>query len=143
MSQLVNAKKRKIKDLKSFNENKDGKLIINNSSDDENEKKPEISEDYYKQSLHSEVAFTRTPDGRVKFVKKRKREEQEQDGEQHVGKRWNTKSKPKIEKEDVSRMLGSKYKAKKAGGDIKRSGMEDPYAYIPLKGTIVGNMYRY
>lgn len=27
---------------------------------------------------------------------------------------------------------GAEYKAKKAGGDVKKKGKPDPYAYIPL-----------
>ena len=144
VSQLVNSKKSKKNNVtKPFSSNKEGRLIINESdSENEIEKPQPISEDYYKQSLHSEVAFTRTPDGRIKFVKKRKRDDDEgEQGENQPGKRWNAKNKRKeTNQEDVSRMLGKQYKAKKAGGDVKRPGMEDPYAYIPLKGTIVGNM---
>jgi ribosomal RNA-processing protein 12 len=28
--------------------------------------------------------------------------------------------------------IGKEYKAKKAGGDIKKKGKPDPYAYVPL-----------
>ena len=137
---LVNEKKRRNVTAKGdkFKSNEQGLLIINDSDEEMEKEQAPVSEDYYKQSLHSEVAFTRTADGRVKFLNKRKLQETEQ--ETPVGKRWNSKNSKKEQKHDVSRMLGQQYKAKKAGGDVKRAGMEDPYAYIPLKGTIVGNM---
>ena len=140
ISHLVNEKKRRSITAKcdKFKSNEQGLLIINDSDEEMEKEDTPVSEDYYKQSLHSEVAFTRTADGRVKFLNKRKR--QETDQETPVGKRWNSKTSKKEQKQDVSKMLGLQYKAKKAGGDVKRAGMEDPYAYIPLKGTIVGNM---
>lgn len=115
-----------------------------------NTKKPEISEDYYKQSLASEVAFTRSADGKVKFLKRKRLDEKEgidntyENGQadKAVGKRWHSNNNKKKEgpETDYNQMLGRQYKAKKARGDVKKSGMADPYAYIPLTGKIVGNM---
>jgi ribosomal RNA-processing protein 12 len=145
----------------TFKTGSNGRILIQ-ESDDENmmdvddgkiAKRPqgEISEDYYKQSLASEVSFTRTADGRVKFLK-RKRGEQDDSittyengtADTDVGKRWHSgykKGKTDNSGLDMSQMLGRQYKAKKAKGDVKRAGMADPYAYIPLSGKIVGNMY--
>ena len=113
----------------------------------------EISEDYYKQSLASEVSFTRTADGRVKFLKRKRGEQDEatatyENGtaDTEVGKRWHSgykKGKASTTESsglDMTQMLGRQYKAKKAKGDVKKAGMADPYAYIPLSGKIVGNM---
>lgn len=155
------------KDGADFKTGAHGRMIIDesNSEDDDNganvvnvkRPKEEISEDYYKQSLASEVSFTRTADGRVKFVK-RKRGDAVEDGaattfengaaDTQVGRRWHAgfKRSKKDEKEavnanaNVNEMLGRQYKAKKAKGDVKKAGMPDPYAYIPLSGKIVGNM---
>jgi ribosomal RNA-processing protein 12 len=121
----------------------DGKLVLENS-DDKTAANNERNEDYYKQSLTSEVSFSRTADGRVKF-NKRKRNADEDTGEIEVdpavGKRWNASEGKKKQNIDTSKLLGRQYKAKKARGDVKRAGMPDPYAYIPLSGKIVGNMY--
>jgi ribosomal RNA-processing protein 12 len=113
----------------------------------------EISEDYYKQSLASEVSFTRTADGRVKFLKRKRGERDDAQttyengsADREVGKRWNSGYKSGRKDEnggkdlDYNEMLGRQYKAKKARGDVKKAGMADPYAYIPLSGKIVGNM---
>ncbi|KNE58546.1 hypothetical protein AMAG_04112 [Allomyces macrogynus ATCC 38327] len=40
------------------------------------------------------------------------------------------------------RGLGLEYRSKKAGGDVKRAGKPDPYAYIPLNAKIVGNRHK-
>jgi ribosomal RNA-processing protein 12 len=140
VAQVSNRKQKETKH-KSAKTNDDGMFVFDESDSEDQKIIPEISEDYYKQSLASEVAFTRTADGKVKFIKKRKREEiMEEDPT--VGKRWNSNAKDKKPKNDdgMNKMLGRQYKAKKAGGDVKRQGMDDPYAYIPLTGKIVGNM---
>ncbi|KAI8905507.1 armadillo-type protein [Gorgonomyces haynaldii] len=115
-----------------------GKLLIRDSSDEE-EQVEEKKEDYYKQSLESEVAFTRKADGTIKFDKRKQRDEEEE-----VGKRWYQKEKKQkgLSKEDKDKMLGRQYKAKKAGGDVLRKGMPNPHAYIPLSAQVVGNMHK-
>ncbi|KAL5020867.1 hypothetical protein ScPMuIL_000022 [Solemya velum] len=37
-----------------------------------------------------------------------------------------------LQKEKAEKPFGADYKAKKAGGDIKKKGKPDPYAYVPL-----------
>ncbi len=148
VSQVSHVRASKVKKIdNTFKTNQDGRLMVDEAdSDEEKPKEQEISEDYYKQSLASEVSFTRTADGRVKFLK-RKREEDDaivENGiaDKEVGKRWHAgrNSKPDAKKEDFSKMLGRQYKSNKAKGDVKRAGAPDPYAYIPLTGKIVGNM---
>ena len=141
-----------------FATSEDGRMVFNESSHDDNNGQgqdgKEGQEDFYKQSLESEGAFTRTASGRIKFLdggnsssargKKRSLEEDEELGA-HVGTDWRHKNmNKKSRKGDMTlgatnRMLGRQYKATKAGGDIKRRGMADPHAYIPLSGQIVGN----
>ncbi|KAI8896755.1 armadillo-type protein [Globomyces pollinis-pini] len=127
----------------NLKKNSDGRYVIDESDSDEDNAKPVISEDYYKQSLASEVSFTRAADGRVKFVKRKRDEDDVEGGEvtTTVGKRWNAGTKKRKEVEqDNNKLLGRQYKAKRAGGDVKRAGMPDPHAFIPLTSKIVGNM---
>jgi ribosomal RNA-processing protein 12 len=47
----------------------------------------------------------------------------------------NSKDTERIQKRKSSQKLGSSYKAKSAGGDVKKKGQKyDPYAYLPLDG---------
>jgi ribosomal RNA-processing protein 12 len=127
-----------------FKSNQDGKMVIADSDDERDEQKEVVSEDFYKQSIENELAFTRGPDGRVKFLKRKRNGDVDgADGETTTGHRWNQNGKNKREKAevDVNKMLGRQYKSKRAKGDVKRAGMPDPHAYIPLEGKIVGNMY--
>jgi hypothetical protein len=104
--------------------------------DDANVEQP----DYYRESLTSEVAFTRTAEGKVKFEKRKR----EADGEEGTtGKNWNVKAKKQRAEGQTNydKMLGRQYKSKRASGDVKRAGMPDPHAYIELSAKIVGNKY--
>ena len=38
--------------------------------------------------------------------------------------------------------LGSEYRSKKARGDVKRKGMPDPYAYVPLQRSSLNRRKR-
>jgi hypothetical protein len=135
VSQITHEQKQR-KAVQTKFKNKDGKMVFEDQIDEE---MVEEGEDYYKQSLENEMAFTRGPDGRVKFLKRKRDDDQEET----VGKRWNQNPKNKREKQniDTDQMLGRQYKAKNAKGDVKRAGMAAPHAYIPLSGKIVGNMY--
>ena len=132
-----------------------GKLILNDSdeSDLSDKEMTPAQPDYYKESLTNEASFTRTLDGRIKFNdknsgKRKRSEDQEEDpsnpSSSAVGVDWRHKnhSSKKNKSQDqaaLDRMLGRQYKAKKARGDVKRAGMADPHAYIPLSSKIVGN----
>ncbi|KAJ3216464.1 hypothetical protein HDU67_009419 [Dinochytrium kinnereticum] len=106
----------------------------------------ETVEDLYLESIKGEGAFTRLPDGRIKFLNKRKREEKDDEGGigsgmwNRLGSKGKSTAEAAAEKAARDKMLGKQYKSKKAQGDLKRPGMPDPYAYIPLSGKIVGNM---
>ncbi|KAI8852500.1 armadillo-type protein [Chytridium lagenaria] len=102
-------------------------------------------EDLYLESLKGEGAFIRLPDGRIKFLNKRKRDERERDEEgtttwNRIGRKTKSAADIAAEKTAKDKMMGRQYRAKKAQGDLKRPGMPDPFAYIPLSGKIVGNM---
>ena len=36
---------------------------------------------------------------------------------------------------------GNLYKAKNAGGDVKRKGKQDPYSYLPLRKDMLNKRY--
>ncbi|TFK44425.1 armadillo-type protein [Crucibulum laeve] len=115
-----------------------GKMIIDSGSDSDNEAAaPSVEIDVagsaYKESMTSVDGFTRGPNGRIKFnkdTKKRRRENEEVDGDIEMAdvEAAAGKKKPK-RKSDVK--LGQEFKAKKAGGDVKKGGV-DPYAYLSL-----------
>ena len=46
-------------------------------------------------------------------------------------------------KKESSIAGGSSYKAKKAGGDMKKSGQHDPYSYLPLRKDMLNKRYAY
>ncbi|KAF9469880.1 ribosomal RNA-processing protein 12 [Collybia nuda] len=113
-----------------------GKMVIDEEGASINEADglQDIAGTAYRETITSIDGFKRGPNGQVKFNKdtrKRRRENEEMDdiemadGETPV-------AKPKRKKEmrnDVK--FGREFKAKKAGGDVKRGGV-DPYAYVPL-----------
>ncbi|KAI8992894.1 NUC173-domain-containing protein [Trametes punicea] len=114
-----------------------GKMVIDEESDDGAGEAGVGGEDVagnaYVENLTSVDGFRRGPNGKIKFnkdTKKRRREAAEDedvemaDGEavQKPSKKSKKKAEPKF---------GHEFKAKKAGGDIKKNGM-DPYAYMPL-----------
>ena len=114
-----------------------GRLVLC-EPDEQEENKPKESEDYYKQTLTGEGSFIRTPGGRIKFLDKgNKKAKTEEFGKS--GSDWRKKNHSKKTITKSSQKLGEKYASKKAGGDVKRKGMADPHAYIPLSGKIVGN----
>ncbi|KZT72213.1 NUC173-domain-containing protein [Daedalea quercina L-15889] len=106
-----------------------GKMVIDEKEDDaEDEAAPG---DAYKEALTSADGFTRGPNGRIKFNKdtrKRRRENADADEDVEMGEADATGAKIK-RRTDVK--LGHEFKARKAGGDVRKGGME-PYAYMPL-----------
>jgi hypothetical protein len=124
-----------------FNTAKDGRLIF--ASDSENEK--EITEptklkgedNSYLEAIAGKESFTRV--GRkIKYLSANKKQA---DNEEFAQENEHTEEISKSLQRHV-RGIGLEYKAKKAGGDVKRSGMPDPYAYIPLNAKIVGNRHK-
>lgn len=110
----------------------------------------------YMEQMMSVDGFTRTATGAVKFhkdTKKRRAMDFEQDGDVEMEDvNIGAKDARRTKRREVSR-LGQEFKAKvrlnnsatsldltltmcsitqKAGGDVKRAGQQDPYAYVPL-----------
>ncbi|KAM6501995.1 Armadillo-type fold [Amanita muscaria] len=109
-----------------------GKMVIDESEpEEENEEGEDVVGNAYRENLTSTDGFTRGRNGRVKFnkdTKKRRREEQEEDIEMDDG--TMTKAKKSKAKAEAPK-LGQAFKAKNAGGDVKKGGV-DPYAYMSL-----------
>ncbi|KAF9573066.1 hypothetical protein EC968_009026 [Mortierella alpina] len=143
---------RKLKDLSSsFKTSSDGKLMIEESDDSENEggkggedeeadeQQMELdqAENNYLESLQSMDGFTRGQGGKIKFNKTNKRGLVGKDGDTEMeqaggaGPIRNSNKAGGKEQRSV-KGLGQDFKAKKAGGDVKKKGRVDPYAYVPL-----------
>lgn len=115
-------------------------------------------EDFYTEAITGESSYARTAEGKVRFGsgKKKGRSAESfgaEDGAPTKKAAWpeaqqrafdakrakTAKMGRVLDNPDVARMLGKQYKPKKAMGDVKRPGMADPHAYIPLTSKIVGN----
>jgi hypothetical protein len=140
----IGGSKRKNK-KEAFKRNDSGKMIINDSEDEDNQDgdmNEPAEEDYYMQSVKSADRFTRTPSGRVKFNKtqtKRGRSEEDDFMDEDDDYEEKNTKRGKGENGKIANMLGRNYKAKNAAGDVKKKNQLDPYAYIPLNSKIVGN----
>ncbi|KAL0578292.1 pre-rRNA processing protein [Marasmius crinis-equi] len=116
-----------------------GKMIIDEDESDEDagagapqqKSKEDVVGTAYRESITSVDGFTRGPNGRIKFnkdTKKRRRENQDaEDDAMDV-----VEDNPKKQKtKQGNARLGHEFKAKRAGGDVKKNGV-DPYAYLTL-----------
>ncbi|KAG6850944.1 hypothetical protein H0H93_005813 [Arthromyces matolae] len=115
-------------------EDETGKMIIDEGNDsDDIGPSTDVAGTAYREAITSVDGFTRGPNGRVKFhkdTKKRRREELEtEDVEMVDGDTAATAAKKSKRKGDPG--LGHEFKAKRAGGDVKKKGM-DPFAYMTL-----------
>jgi len=115
-----------------------GKMMIDSDSGSEAEANvkragTDVAGSAYRESITSVDGFTRGPNGRIKFnkdTKKRRRENDEaEDVEMADGEAGSGKNKKNKQRSEVK--LGHEFKAKKAGGDVKK-GDVDPYAYMSL-----------
>ncbi|KAI9509733.1 NUC173-domain-containing protein [Russula earlei] len=110
-----------------------GKMIIEESdSDVASIAEPDVAGTAYREALTSVDGFTRGPSGYIKFNKdtkrqRRKNEDEDEDIEMVEAERARSTGKKRSETK-----LGHEFRAKKAGGDLKK-GRLDPYAYVPLK----------
>ncbi|KAJ3222520.1 hypothetical protein HK099_002228 [Clydaea vesicula] len=89
---------------------------------------------HYIDSLKSESALKRMPNGKVKLANKRKRNDDEMEldeEEENLPKNHGNMNEDKA----VDKMLGREFRSKNARGDVKK-GAVDPYAYIPLNAKI-------
>lgn len=111
-----------------------GKMIIEESDSDAvvGEAELDVAGTAYREALTSVDGFTRGPSGRIKFnkdTKKRRRENAVEDEDVEMAETEPTRTTGKKKSEAK---LGHEFKAKKAGGDLKKGGL-DPYAYVSLK----------
>ncbi|KAJ3610511.1 hypothetical protein NHX12_022603 [Muraenolepis orangiensis] len=119
--------KKKAKESHGFKVTSDGRLIIKDDSDQEDDVKKD-AEDEIKDIL--EEAGVRT-----KKTQKRRFDDDDLDEDMET----DVKSKYKAGGSGIHRPLGFgrdsgvEYKSKKGKGDVKKTGKVDPYAYIPLK----------
>ncbi|KAG0090513.1 hypothetical protein BGZ92_002771 [Podila epicladia] len=135
---------RKVKDLSSaFKTSSDGKLVIDDSDSDGEAEAEEVDEEQmeldqaennYLESLKSLDGFTRGQGGKIKFNKTNKRGVVGKDEDTEMmdaGGPGPIRSKG-LKEQRPTKVLGQDFKAKKAGGDMKKKGRVDPYAYVPL-----------
>ncbi|KAF8515453.1 NUC173-domain-containing protein [Gautieria morchelliformis] len=114
-----------------------GKMVIDGEDEDAHiAADGDVAGAAYKESLTSVDGFTRGANGRVKFNKDTKKRRRANEGEGEDGDvempdaigLGPSKSNKKRKKEAK---LGQEFKAKNAGGDVRKGGL-DPYAYLPL-----------
>ncbi|KAB5591981.1 Ribosomal RNA-processing protein 12 [Ceratobasidium theobromae] len=120
-----------------------GRMVIEESADeDEDDEDPteKLAGDAYREMLTSTDGHTRDANGKVKFskdTKKRRAAEREAERDDDVEmadgtERGANMESPKKKKKQEVIKVGAEYKAKNAGGDVKKPGKQDPYAYLPL-----------
>ncbi|KAJ7072103.1 armadillo-type protein [Mycena amicta] len=132
-----NRKRKPGQDAAHFKTDEDsGKMIIDGEDDDDEGAAgdAEIAGAAYRENLTSVDGFTRGANGRVKFhkdTKKRRRENDDIDGDVEMGDGETRAGKAKKTKGRPQAKFGQEFKAKKAGGDVKKGGV-DPYAYMSL-----------
>ncbi|KXS17988.1 hypothetical protein M427DRAFT_68138 [Gonapodya prolifera JEL478] len=122
-----------------FEVDEEGKLLINDAEASEGE---EGGEGMYVDAIEGEGAIRRTQNGKIKFAtgQKRGRDEDLDDAawEDEEGESKRKFQNDRVGKRPKFEAPGKEFRAKRAGGDIKREGKPDPYAYIPLDSKIVG-----
>ncbi|KAJ1300373.1 hypothetical protein OPQ81_005192 [Rhizoctonia solani] len=117
-----------------------GRMIFEESSDEDHQ---EAGEDHiagaaYREMLTSADGQTRDASGKVRFAKdtkKRRAAEREADDDVEMADATETgltKESPKKKNKRNVVKVGAEFKAKNAGGDVKKPGQQDPYAYLPL-----------
>ncbi|KAI0332309.1 NUC173-domain-containing protein [Cubamyces sp. BRFM 1775] len=134
----IRSRKKPGQDAARFKMDEDtGKMVIDEESDDEGAEAEAAGEDVagnaYLESLTSVDGFKRGPNGRIKFNKdtKKRRREAEADEDVEMGDGEAAQKPGKKSKKKTEPKFGQEFKAKKAGGDVKKNGI-DPYAYMPL-----------
>ncbi|KEP47350.1 ribosomal RNA-processing protein [Rhizoctonia solani 123E] len=116
-----------------------GRMIIEESSDEEEGAHADnIAGGAYREMLTSTDGQTRDASGKVRFAKdtkKRRAAEQEADDDVEMADGTEAglaKESPKKKNKRNIVKVGAEFKAKHAGGDVKKPGQQDPYAYLPL-----------
>ncbi|WWC96369.1 hypothetical protein V866_003236 [Kwoniella sp. B9012] len=136
------ARRKPGQDASHFQTDKSGKMVIReDASSDEDNAGPSTSRAMGGNGFMSknEVdGYTRDSRGNMKFTRNTKKA-REQDRELDMmidqegdKKLENTKKLEERRKKRKAMGLGEEFKAKRAGGDIKRTGGPDPYSYVSL-----------
>ncbi|KAI7864923.1 NUC173 domain-containing protein [Spinellus fusiger] len=129
-------KQRNLEKASGFVHSEDGRMVINDSDDEAKHEEKQVEtpeEDYYMQAQNSADGFIRDKNNRIKFKKNKNGTNADDDNEMDVDEGRSAKQMkrgPRFEK------IGKEFKAKRAGGDVKRKGKADPFAYMPL-GKII------
>jgi len=113
-----------------------GKLIIDSDSDDEAnaQEATDVAGTAYREKITSVDGFTQGRNGKIKFnkdTKKRRLDEANMEDVEMADVDESTSKSKKMKKKSSEVKLGHEFKAKKAGGDIKKGGV-DPFAYMSL-----------
>ncbi|KAL4254252.1 RRP12 family protein [Abortiporus biennis] len=136
-SRITNAKNQKRRkpgqEASKFKTDEDtGKMLIDEEDDDnDGGMEEDVTGTAYRETITSADGFTRGPNGKIKFnkdTKKRRRAEADDDVEMGDVEEGGGTKKSKKKAEPT---FGREFKAKKAGGDVKKGGV-DPYAYLSL-----------
>ncbi|CAE6439667.1 unnamed protein product [Rhizoctonia solani] len=117
-----------------------GRMVVEESSDEEEQAGGDnIAGAAYREMLTSTDGQTRDSSGKVRFAKdtKKRRAMEREDADADVEMVDGTetglaKESPKKKNKRNVIKVGAEFKAKNAGGDVKRQGQQDPYAYLPL-----------
>ncbi|EGO00192.1 hypothetical protein SERLA73DRAFT_122251 [Serpula lacrymans var. lacrymans S7.3] len=134
----ANRRRKPGQDAARFNTDKEsGKMLIEEEDSDSDievsarKAAGDIAGNAYRESLTSVDGFVRGAGGRVKFNKDTKKRRREQEAEEDVEMVDVDAGKGKKSKKRSEVKFGHEFKAKRAGGDVKKGGV-DPYAYLPL-----------
>ncbi|KAF9581243.1 hypothetical protein BGW38_001802 [Lunasporangiospora selenospora] len=133
---------RKVRDhSQAFKTTEDGRIVVNESDSEEGEESNEEvdaeqmeldqAENNYLESLQAVDGFTRGQKGKIKFNKTGKKGVLGQDDDTDMQLDHEGPGPIRNKGKRTLKPLGQDFKAKRAGGDMKKKGI-DPYAYVPL-----------
>eukprot|EP01114_Cavostelium_apophysatum_P014421 TRINITY_DN3742_c0_g1_i8.p1 TRINITY_DN3742_c0_g1~~TRINITY_DN3742_c0_g1_i8.p1 ORF type:complete len:1306 (+),score=473.82 TRINITY_DN3742_c0_g1_i8:83-4000(+) len=131
-------KVRKVADeMDTFDFDPTGKIIVPDDKADPNaENKSSVSNYDSMMAEHDEEFSKKTKKNKRKHAEDEESEEEEDNKRsKHINTSYGKKGKK--EKVDKNKHFGEEYRSKRAGGDMKRQGKADPFAYIPLNGKLL------
>ncbi|WWC88271.1 uncharacterized protein L201_003178 [Kwoniella dendrophila CBS 6074] len=143
---MQKARRKPGQDASHFSTDKSGKLVIREDDSDNDEAGPSSSSKAMEGSgfmgRHEVDGFTRDSKGNMKFTRNTKKSRQQEselnmmideEGDKKLEK-GNGKEKflQERRKKRKAMGLGEEFRAKRAGGDIKKQGGPDPYSYVSL-----------
>jgi len=115
-----------------------GKMIIDGETDTEvDDANEDVAGAAYRESITSADGFTRGSQGRIKFNKDTKKRRRDADGAGSDIEMADNGAESRKKLKSKASKLGQEFKAKRAGGDVKK-GTVDPYAYISLSQAAKG-----